>query len=401
MIPAIRAAFNEQFTEAKYQQYLAILKEPFKDPIPFRIAETPVFIDRFFKAQLMEVGDYICEFITAPSFPSKTSDAIPKGLHIPNEAALPECIVIDFAIAEGQEGKMMPQLIELQGFPSLFAFELLQAQALEKVYHLPKNFSPFLNGYTQQTYLDFFKSMVLGEKAKHTILLEIKPYEQKTRPDLMLTEAWLNVPIVCLSQIYLKDKSLFYQKNGIEFQIERIYNRLVYDELMQKAPLFIQQFKLLEQAENIDWVNHPNHFFRISKFILPLLSHPFIPEAYLLADWKNNQIGTALNLTEYICKPLFSFGGQGVMLDPTIDTIDAINDPENWILQKKVTYAAAIETPSGPSKAEIRLFYFWDKQLGRYVATNNLTRISKGPMIGVSYNNTATWIGGSISYFEQ
>jgi len=46
MIPAIRAAFNEQFTEAKYQAYLAILNEPFKDPIPFRIAETPVFIDR-------------------------------------------------------------------------------------------------------------------------------------------------------------------------------------------------------------------------------------------------------------------------------------------------------------------------------------------------------------------
>lgn len=401
MIPAIRTAFNEQFTEDKYQQYLAILNEPFKDPIPFRIAETPVFIDRVFKAQLMDVGDYICQFITAPSFPSKTTDAIPKGLHIPNDAALPECIVIDFAIAEGQDGKTVPQLIELQGFPSLFAFELLQAQALEKVYHLPKNFSPFLNGYSQETYLDFFKSMVLGDQNKHTILLEIKPNEQKTRPDLMLTEAWLNVPIVCLSQIYLKDKSLFYQKNGTEFKIERIYNRVVYDELMQQAPIFIQQFKLLEQAENIDWVNHPNHFFRISKFILPILRHASIPDAYLLADWKNNQIATALNLDEYICKPLFSFGGQGVMLDPTIDTINTIIDPENWMLQKKVTYAAAIETPSGPSKAEIRLFYFWDKQIGRYVATNNLTRISKGPMIGVSYNNTATWIGGSISYFEQ
>ena len=401
MIPAIRAAFNEQFTEAKYQQYLALLNEPFKDPIPFRIAETPVFIDRDFKMQLLDAGDYICQFITHPSFSNKTADAIPKGLLIPNEATLPECIVIDFAIAEGQDGKMMPQLIELQGFPSLFAFELLQAQALEKVYHLPKNFSPFLNGYTQASYLDFFKSMVLGEQAKHTILLEIKPYEQKTRPDLMLTEAWLNVPIVCLSQIYLKDKSLYYQKDGIEYKIERIYNRVVYDELMQQAPVFIQQFKLLEQAENIEWINHPNHFFRISKYILPLFNHPLIPEAYLLADWKNNQIDTALNLAEYICKPLFSFGGQGVMLDPTIDSIHAINDPENWILQKKVTYAAAIETPTGPSKAEIRLFYFWDKQLGRYVATNNLTRISKGPMIGVSFNNTATWIGGSISYFEE
>ena len=401
MISAIRAAFNEQFTEAKYEAYLAILNKPFKDPIPFRIAETPVFIDRFFKAQLMDAGDYICEFITKPSFPFKTTNSIPKGLHIPNEASLPECIVIDFAIAEGQDGKTMPQLIELQGFPSLFAFELLQAQALEKVYHLPKNFSPFLNGYNQSSYLDFFKSMVLGDQAKHTILLEIKPFEQKTRHDLLLTEAWLNVPIVCLSEIYLKDKSLFYQKDGVEIKIERIYNRVVYDELMQQAPILIQQFKLLEQAEHIDWVNHPNHFFRISKFILPLLNHLFIPEAHLLVDWKNNQLVTSLNLNEFICKPLFSFGGQGVMLNPTIDSIHAINDPENWILQKKVTYAAVIETASGPSKAEIRLFYFWDKQLGRYVATNNLTRISKGPMIGVSYNDTATWIGGSISYFEQ
>jgi hypothetical protein len=401
MIPAIRAAFNNQFTEAKYQQYLAILNAPFKDSIPFRIAETPVFIDRVFKAQLLEVGEYICQFITAPTFPLKTTGAIPKGLHIPNEAALPECIVIDFAMAEWQDGQIQPQLIELQGFPSLFAFELLQAQALEMAYDMPKGFVPFLNGYNQQTYLEFFKTMVLGDQAKHTILLEIKPYEQKTRLDLLLTEAWLNVPIVCLSEIYLNDKGLFYQKNGIEYKIERIYNRVVYDELMQQAPIFMQQFKLFEQAENIEWVNHPNHFFRISKFILPQLRHSFIPEAYLLADWKNNLIDTELNLAEYICKPLFSFGGQGVMLNPTIDSIHAINDPENWILQKKVTYAAVIETASGPSKAEIRLFYFWDKQLGRYVATNNLTRISKGPMIGVSYNDTATWIGGSISYFEQ
>ena len=401
MIQAIRAEFNAQFTEAKYQQYLSILNAPFKDPIPFRIAETPVFIDQHFKDQLLDAGDYICDFITDPSFSAKTTHSIPKGMDIPGEKVLPECIVIDFAIAEGQGGTYQPQLIELQGFPSLFAFELLQAQALEKVYHLPKNFSPFLNGYNQSSYLDFLKSMVLGNQGKHTILLEIKPYEQKTRHDLLLTEAWLNVPIVCLSEIYLKDESLCYQKNGIEFKIERIYNRVVYDELMQQAPIFKQQFKLLEQAENIEWVNHPNHFFRISKYILPLLNHPLIPKAHLLSDWKNNQIGTTLNLAEYICKPLFSFGGQGVMLDPSIDTINAIIDPENWILQKKVTYAAVIETPSGPSKAEIRLFYFWDKQLGRYVATNNLTRISKGTMIGVSYNDTATWIGGSISYFEQ
>jgi hypothetical protein len=401
MIPAIRTAFNAQFTTEKYQQYLSILNAPFQDSIPFRIAETPVFIDQNFKAQLLDAGDFICDFITDPTFLAKTTDAIPNGMNISGEDALPECIVIDFAIAEGIGGTIQPQLIELQGFPSLFAFELLQAQALALAYDMPKGFSPFLNGYNETSYLEFLKTMVLGDQGQHTILLEIKPYEQKTRHDLLLTEAWFNVPIVCLSEIYIKDKKLYYQKNDTEFKIERIYNRVVYDELMQQAPNFLAQFKLLEQAEAISWVNHPHHFFRISKYILPLLSHAAIPEAHLLSDWKNNQATDKLDLANYICKPLFSFGGRGVMLEPTIASLTAINDPENWVLQKKVSYAATIETPSGPSKAEIRLFYFWDSKLNRYVATNNLTRISKGTMIGVSYNDTATWIGGSISYFEQ
>jgi hypothetical protein len=401
MIPAIRTAFNAQFTPEKYQQYLSILNAPFQDSIPFRIAETPVFIDQDFKRQLLDAGDYICQFITDPDFSAKTIQSIPKGMHIPGENALPECIVIDFAIAEGPGGTIQPQLIELQGFPSLFAFELLQAQALALAYDMPKGFSPFLNGYNETSYLEFLKTMVLGDQGQHTILLEIKPYEQKTRHDLLLTEAWFNVPIVCLSEIYLKGKTLYYQKNGIEYKIERIYNRVVYDELMQQAPNFIAQFNLLEQAEGIAWVNHPHHFFRISKYILPLLSHAAIPEAYLLSDWKYNQAADKFDLADYICKPLFSFGGRGVMLAPTSISINAINDPENWVLQKKVVYANVIETPSGPSKAEIRLFYFWDSKLNRYVATNNLTRISKGTMIGVSYNDTATWIGGSISYFEQ
>lgn len=400
MIPKIRAAFNAQFTEERYQHYLKILNEKFKDCIPFRIAETPVFIDKAFKLALLEAGDFICQFITDPSFHSKTNQAIPKGLHIPNEQPLPDCLVIDFAIAEGIDGKPNPQLIELQGFPSLFAFEILQANALETAYTLPTGFSPYLNGYNAATYLDFLTTMIRGDKSKHTILLEIQPYQQKTRLDLLLTEAWLKVPIVCLSEIYLKKNTLYYTKEGIEFKIDRIYNRVVYDELMQQAPMMMEQFNLLQHAEGLEWVNHPHHFFRISKYILPFLKHPAIPVAVLLIDCINAKQLSTLNLEEYICKPLFSFGGQGLMLHPTIEALESIKDPANWILQKKVSYAPIIETPSGPSKAEIRLFYFWDKKLQKYIATNNLTRISKGPMIGVSYNDTATWIGGSISYFE-
>jgi hypothetical protein len=66
-----------------------------------------------------------------------------------------------------------------------------------------------------------------------------------------------------------------------------------------------------------------------------------------------------------------------------------------------VKYAAAIETPDEPAKAEIRLFYFWQESTRRHVAANNLARLSKGKMVGVRYNKNKTWVGGSFCLFEQ
>ena len=106
-------------------------------------------------------------------------------------------------------------------------------------------------------------------------------------------------------------------------------------------------------------------------------------------------------LGDYVLKPLFSFAGQGVVIDVTPEDIAAVEDPQNWILQRKVTYADVIKTPNEPAKAEIRIFYFWPKGAERPIATCNLTRISKGKMIGVRYNADKDWVGGSIAYFEE
>lgn len=335
MIPSIRTAFNAQFTEERYQLYLTYLNSEFNNCIPFRIAETPVFIDKKFKEELLSTGAYICDFITDPSFKSITQSAIPTDLHIPDETAFPACLVIDFAITEDKDGHRTPQLIELQGFPSLFAFEILQAQGLEHAYNLPQSFSPYLNDFDKNSYKTFLSKMIHGDANKHTILLEIKPLEQKTKLDLLLTEKWFDTPLVCLSEIYLKNNAIYYCKEGVEIKIERIYNRVVYDELMQQEPAFIEKFNLFQKAANIEWVNHPHHFFRISKFILPLLKHACIPDAYLLSDWTTNNQCIEGSLEDYICKPLFSFGGQGVMLEPTVEKLAVIKDPEHWICKEK------------------------------------------------------------------
>lgn len=106
------------------------------------------------------------------------------------------------------------------------------------------------------------------------------------------------------------------------------------------------------------------------------------------------------DLENYVLKPLFSFAGMGVVIDVTPCDIENVNDPENWILQKKVKYADVIKTPDEPAKAEIRLFYFWKKGWPRPKAVHNLARLSKGKMIGTRYNKNKEWVGGNVAFFE-
>ena len=141
----------------------------------------------------------------------------------------------------------------------------------------------------------------------------------------------------------------------------------------------------------------PPWFYRISKYTLPFIQHPYVPETKFLSEVNP----VPQDLENYVLKPLFSFAGQGVVIDVIPADIEKITDPHNWILQRKVKYADVIITPDEPAKAEIRIFYFWKDGEARPVATNNLARLSKGKMIGVRYNTNKEWVGGSLAFFEQ
>ena len=422
MIASIRQKFNAAFTEEAYQNYLAFLNTPFPGALDFSVAETPIFIDKNFTEKLLSTGDYVNQVIQSNSFKSITEPSLKNVPLFPNESALPQCIVMDFALAMNEHNELVPALIELQGFPSLFAYEILQDECLRKTYTIPEGYSPYLNGYTKEKYMlhletilkadrfidykmnldtnnrnvsDFTKD-TLKHSNKHTVLLEILPHQQKTRIDFYCTEKYFNIPIVCITEIFVEENHLFYEKAGKKIKIDRIYNRIVLDELKNQTKEIQDKGALLWSNLDIEWVSHPHHFFRISKFLLPFLKHTYIPKAQFLDQLTS--MPTALD--KYILKPLFSFAGQGVIIDISADDISNIKDPSSWILQEKVEYTNCIETPTGPAKAELRLFYFWDESKQQYIATMNLTRLSKGKMIGVNYNKTATWVGGSLAYFE-
>lgn len=398
MIPSLRSQFNNDFTEEKYEAFLHDLRNIFPGHLDFRVAETPLFIPKAFTQQMLSACDSIVPIVTSHEYRKQSENAIPSHLRVPHEDAQPQCIAFDFGICQNGNGGYEPQLIELQAFPTLFAWQILMPELQQKHFPWPQGFDIYLNGYDRERYLQLLKDIIIGDaNREQVVLLEILPHQQKTRVDFYATEQLLGINIVCLTELIQEGRQLFYEKDGRRIPIQRIYNRVIFDDLFQQPADIQEKGKIFQQELDVTWVPHPNWFYRISKYTLPFINHPNVPDTRFLHQVQE----LPNNLHDYVVKPLFSFAGQGVIIDVTKEDIDKIKDPQNWILQRKVQYADAITTPDGPAKAEIRLFYFREPSTGRYVAANNLARLSKGKMVGVRYNKDKTWVGGTFCLFEQ
>jgi hypothetical protein len=323
---------------------------------------------------------------------------VPKHLSVPNENDYPHCIAFDFGICRNSNGEIEPQLIEMQGFPTLFAWQVLLGELHEQHFGKPDGYSMYLNGFNRNSYINLLKKIILADsQPENVILLEIFPEQQKTRVDFFATERLLGIQTVCLTNLIQEGMDIFYEKEGRRIKIERIYNRLIFDDLFQQPKEIQEKGNIFQQELNVTWVPHPNWFYKISKYSLPFIDHPYVPKTYFL----NEMDQLPADLENYVVKPLFSFAGQGVIIDVTKEAVQDIKDPGNWILQRKVEYAPVIDTPNEPAKAEIRIFYFWPPGENRPLAANNLSRLSKGKMVGVRYNKDKDWVGGSFCLFEQ
>ncbi|HLF45966.1 MAG TPA: hypothetical protein VI548_06055 [Chitinophagaceae bacterium] len=398
MIPSQRKEFNRNFSKEKYQAFLKDLDAVHPGAIEFRVAETPVFIPKYFTKKILDTCETIVDIIIDPLFKAKTKSAIPKSLQVKNENDHSHFIAFDFGICINEAGEYEPQLIEMQGFPSLFAFEVLLDEIFFNHFNVKDEFSSYLNGYDKPSYLQFLKETIVGtENPENVILLEIFPHKQKTRIDFYCTADYLGIKTVCLTELMKEGKKLFYLNQGKKTEIKRIYNRLIFDDLQQQPATVQEKGKIFFEELEAAWCPHPNWFYRISKYTLPFIHHPYVPQTFFLNEVKQ----IPADLENYVLKPLFSFAGQGVVIDLCASDIENIKDPENWIIQRKVKYADVIETPDIPAKAEIRIFYLWKDGESRPVAANNLARLSKGKMIGVRYNKDKEWVGGSFCLFEK
>ncbi len=394
MITSIRTEYNAAFTSEKYEALFQAVKDKLGYEVKFRISETPVFVDNVFKEKLLKGCEDVFRTILSDDFKNKTQGAL--SYNVPNENAHTHFMQVDFGVCINDIGELEPQMIEIQGFPSLYAFQVALADSYRKAFSIPKGFTTFFNGYENESYIELLREVIVADcDPENVILLEIEPEKQGTAIDFWATEKYLGIKVLCLTKLKKEGKDLYYlDENGERVAVKRIYNRVIFDELEKRTDL-VTEFNFTDEI-NAEWVGHPNWFFRISKYTLPFFDSPYVPKSYFLHELKE----IPSDLENYVLKPLFSFAGMGVKINVVPEDILNITDKENYILQRKVNYHPIIETPTGPAKCEIRMMVIWKDGDTAPTIVNNICRMSKGEMVGVRYNKDKDWVGGTVCFFE-
>jgi len=397
MIPELRKQFNAEFTPARYAAYINDINHSMRYPMDFRLCETPLFIDPELHAALMRATDEICTQLRAPDALARAKLAIPPGCEVPNETYPPEFVQVDFALVADARGKLMPRLIELQGFPSLYGFQWLLDIKTRQHFKLHPKLTAFYSGHDAESFAEAMREVICaGHVPEHVALLEVEPEKQKTRIDFACMEHMLGIPTVDLNAVIRRGRKLFYRRDGRELPIERIYNRVIFDDLQRRT--LSGGFQMTDDVD-VEWAGHPNWFFKISKYSLPLLHSEYVPPCMFLSEVQ----AYPADLNEYVLKPLYSFSGMGVELDPTPQMLDTIPEAQrqNYILQRKIDYAPVIETPDADeryARAEVRILLIWRKGKSAPEPVCNLVRMSKGRMMGTRYNKDRTWVGSGIGF---
>lgn len=395
MDPKRRASFNAAFGEERYAQLKRLL-EAQVGPIPFRLAETPLFLTPALLAELVESAKAIVAQLSPPEVVARLKRAIPARYDVPGMDALPNTAQVDFALVRGEDGQLHGKLIELQGFPSLYALMPVQAECWAEVMQampgLEGPWTAWIDRTPAQAVEVLRRTLVAGHDPEEVVLVDIDPPTQKTAPDFAATRRLLGVDAVCVTQLKVEGRRLFREKDGRRVPVRRIYNRMVFDELeVKKIPV---PFRWADELD-VSWCSHPNWYWAWSKYCLPFLEHPAVPPTRFLSELER----PPEDLSGYVLKPLFSFAGSGVVIDVTREAIERVPAEQRpfWVLQRKIEYAPAIAMPDGGGvKVEVRVMLARPPEEKELTPLLCLVRLSRGKMIGVDFNKDLPWTGGSV-----
>jgi hypothetical protein len=398
MIEPYRSEFNARFTDARYAELLRVLQERTGTKIEFRVAETPCFFAPELIQSMVSAGvELTAQLLGNAKYMRESDGAIPAEYCVPNQDEHPHFMTVDFGLVRDAKGKLRPKLVEMQAFPSLYGYQPVLARAYREVYGLDPGLEYLLGGLDEERYWALLREVIVGaHDPANVVLAEVEPETQKTLPDFRVYEKTLGVRTVDAARLVKEGNRLFYRNQaGALVRVERIYNRVIVDEVVRKG--IALPFDYRDELE-VEWAGHPNWYFRVSKFSIPHLDHPTVPAAVFLDDWYAGRGRERLpeDREQWVLKPLYSFAGKGIQFAPTESDLAAIpvEERHSYLLQERVRFEPVIRTPEGMTQAEIRILYVCPEGKAM-VPMTSLVRMGRGLMMGVDHNRNWSWVGGS------
>jgi hypothetical protein len=403
LISPLREQFNASWTEGQYADFLRRLELRTGTSLGFPLSETPCFFSRELMASLADTGITLVDQILNNADSMAAANAAVPARYQGAAEAFPTFVQVDFGLVRDASGALQPKLVELQAFASLYGFQLAMAEAYQAAFGLPASLTPFLGDLDGPGYHELARRAIVGDHdPNEVVLMEIEPRQQKTWPDFIVTEQMWGVRAVDTAEVLREGRRLYYRRDGQLTQIKRIYNRVIPDELERKR---IQLSFGYGDDLDVEWAGHPAWYFRISKFSIPFLRHACVPETRFLDGIEL----LPADRERYLLKPLFSFAGGGIIFAPTDAQIAAIPQGErkNYILQERINFTPVIDTPEGPTQAEIRIMYLKDQSTSLRAGGHGLRpvlpllRMGRGKMMGVDHNKGLKWVGASAGLMTQ
>jgi len=399
MLEPYRSDFNARFTEAKYRELTERLCAETGTEIEFRIAETPCFFADELMERMVTAGiELTQQLLGNEAYMQASRAAIPEAFRVPGQNTHPHFMTVDFGLVRNAAGELEPKLVEMQAFPSIFGYQPALAKAYIEIFGLDPSLKYLFGDLDEESYWAILREVIVaGHDPKNVVLMEVEPEKQKTLPDFLMHAKHLGIRIVDVAKVVKQGRKLLYrdEATGELVPIDRIYNRVIVDELERKG--IELPFDYRDELD-VEWAGHPNWYFQISKFSIPHLRHPAVPAAVFLDEWFEGEGHDRLpaDRSQWVFKPLYSFAGKGIQFEPSDEDLAAIPTGErcNYLLQERVHFEPVIHTPEGPTQAEIRILYAWPDGKSMIPMTS-LVRMGRGLMMGVDYNRDRTWVGGS------
>ena len=421
MIPQLRARFNREYSPDRYEKLLEILRDRCRMTVEFRVAETPVFIQKSMLDQMAAAGAELAKSLLAkPKYLEAARQAIPADYRIAGEEAHPNFLTADFALVRDANAGLTPKLVEIQAFPSVYGYQAVLACAYREAYGLDLELGRYLCGVDDTLYWKLLTKTVLGKlDPENVVLTEIDPLHQKTAPDFEITSRKLGVAVVDITTLEAVGDRLHYRNaKGKLIPIHRIYNRAIADELIARR---IGLPFDLTRRWNVEWAGNPNWYFLISKFSIPWLTREAGPDSvvppavfvdeFVEGDGRARLRAAGVDVRDasgpdtvypnLLLKPLFSFAGKGIQFEPTQRELEAIprERRHDYLLQQRMNFVPNVDTPYGRTQAEIRILYLWPDD-GVLTPVLPLVRLGRGKMMGVDHNRNQEWVGGSAAFIQ-